>query len=43
MSIEDIIERVQEINQVAGTQEERDKLKKIFIKNFNNEYEIIEK
>ena len=43
MKIEDIIQMVQDINKVAFTEEERKKLEKKFIKNFNNEYEIIEK
>ena len=43
MKIEDIIQMVQDINKVAFTEEEIKKLEKKFIKNFNNEYEIIEK
>ena len=43
MKIEDIIQMIQDINKVAFTEEERKKLEKKFIKNFNNEYEIIEK
>lgn len=43
MDIKKIIEMVEDIKQVALTEKERKKLKEDFIKNFNNEFEIIEK
>ena len=43
MTIEEIIEMVKDFKRVANTEEEAKKLEEKFIKNFKNEYEIIEK
>lgn len=43
MSIEEIIEMLEDCNRLANSQEEAEELKRIFIKNFKNEYNIIEK
>ena len=43
MSIEDVIERINDLGVVASDVKEYQYLEKKFIENFNNEYEIIEK
>ena len=43
MNIEDVIERIKDLGVVASDVKEYEYLEKVFIKNFNNEYSIIEK
>lgn len=43
MSIEQIIEMLEDCDKLANSKEEAEKLKRIFIKNSKNEYDIIEK
>lgn len=43
MSIEEIIELVKDFKKLSYSEEEAKKMEETFIKNFNNEYEIIEK
>jgi len=43
MAIEEIIEMIKDFKRLAYTEDEAKKLEENFIKNFKNEYEIIEK
>ena len=43
MNIENVIERINDLGVIASEPKEYEYLEKEFIKNFNNEYEIVEK
>ena len=43
MNIENVIERIKDLGVIASEPKEYEYLEKEFIKNFNNEYEIVEK
>lgn len=43
MTIEEVVKMIEDCKDLANSNKEAEKLKKEFIKNFKNEYEIIEK
>jgi hypothetical protein len=43
MTIEEVVQMLEDCKALANSNEEAENLKKEFIKNFKNEYEIIEK
>lgn len=42
MTIEKVIEMIEDCSKLSNSTKEADKLKSVFIKNFKNEYKIIE-